>query len=62
MSRHEGTTGTLAPDLPPQRVCGWCWMELAPGSQPATHGICPGCYVRLEMDMTKRKGQVGAVR
>ena len=34
----------------PQRVCGWCWREITPGTQPATYGICRRCYVELERD------------
>jgi hypothetical protein len=33
---------------PAQRICAWCWMELAAGTLPPSHGICPACYVRLE--------------
>ena len=34
--------------IPAQRICAWCSLELAPGTLPASHGICPACYVRLE--------------
>jgi hypothetical protein len=39
----------------PQRVCGWCWREIAPGTQPATYGICRRCYVELERDGKRRE-------
>jgi hypothetical protein len=29
---------------PPQRICGWCRLEIAPGTQPATYGICRRCF------------------
>jgi hypothetical protein len=47
----------------PQRLCGWCPIELAPGTLPATHGICPACYVRLqgEMDRLARAGSRRAI-
>ena len=35
---------------PPQRICGWCRREIAPGTQPATFGMCAKCFVRLESD------------
>jgi hypothetical protein len=35
---------------PAQRVCGWCRKEIAPGSRPATFGMCAKCFVRLESD------------
>jgi len=38
-----------------QRVCGWCWLELAPGTLPATHAICPRCYVLCELDIKRRQ-------
>lgn len=40
----------------PQRICGWCRIELAPGRLPATHGICPRCYVQLEQDPRTPRG------
>lgn len=40
----------------PQRICGWCRIELAPGRLPATHGICPRCYVQLEREPSTPKG------
>lgn len=43
--------------VPAQRVCGWCMREIAPGSLPASHGICPGCYVRLQADMDVREAR-----
>jgi hypothetical protein len=30
-----------------QRICGWCARQMAPGTQPATTGICPRCFVRV---------------
>ena len=33
----------------PERICGWCQCQLAPGTQPATTGICPKCFVRLTL-------------
>jgi hypothetical protein len=38
----------------PARICGWCDLELAPGSLPASHGICPRCYVRLTLEDLRR--------
>jgi hypothetical protein len=48
-SRQEARmSSTDAFTIPLQRICSWCRIELAPGRQPATHGICPRCYVQLE--------------
>jgi hypothetical protein len=44
-----------AGQAPQQRICGWCRIELAPGTLPASHGICQACYVRLEGDITEAK-------
>jgi hypothetical protein len=38
----------------PERVCRWCAMQLAPGSQPPTMAICPKCYVLMTLDMPRR--------
>ena len=56
------TTTTVAnaaaPTVPPQQlVCGWCRIELAPGTRPASHGICRACYVRLEMADARKSAQ-----
>jgi hypothetical protein len=32
--------------IPPARICGWCQMELSPGTQPARLAICPRCDVQ----------------
>jgi hypothetical protein len=34
----------------PARICGWCGVQIAPGTRPATFGICAKCFVRLEQD------------
>ena len=34
----------------PARICGWCGIQIAPGVQPATYGICAKCFVRMERD------------
>ena len=39
-----------APIATAARVCGWCSRQIAPGTQPATHSICPACYVRVLAD------------
>lgn len=44
---------------PAQRICAWCQMELSPGSQPATHGICPKCNVEFTR-ADKRRQEGGA--
>ena len=33
-----------------RKVCAWCQAEIAPGTEPATHTICPSCYVREMAD------------
>ncbi len=48
---HTGTPLTLLPAAPlatMQRVCAWCHTVMAPGTLPATHGICPTCAQKLE--------------
>jgi hypothetical protein len=42
---------------PAQRVCGWCRHELAPGTQPATYGICPPVLpaARAGREMERRR-------
>jgi hypothetical protein len=32
--------------MPQRRVCSWCDTEMAPGVEPATHGICNVCLAR----------------
>ena len=32
---------------------GWCSATIAPGSRPATYGICAGCYKRLATNATR---------
>jgi hypothetical protein len=39
---------------PPQRICGWCRTEIAPGTQPATYGICRHCFIQNELETTRR--------
>lgn len=47
----------LAP-LPPRRVCGWCSTEMAPGCEPASHGICEPCaHTYFPQQAAKRKEQ-----
>jgi hypothetical protein len=45
--------------VPAQRICGWCRMEIAPGTRPATYGICPQCYVRMESDPRRKQKDEG---
>lgn len=42
---------------PPQRICSWCHTQIAPGSQPATYGICHRCFVELERDARRREDE-----
>jgi hypothetical protein len=46
---------TATPLVPMQRLCGWCRAELAPGTQPATFGICARCQLQLELDVTRQQ-------
>lgn len=46
---------TIAPLPQLQRVCSWCQREIAPGAQPATHGIGPNCFDQLEQ-LEKNRG------
>ncbi len=32
-----------SPPGPQRRVCAWCGLELSPGAEPVSHGICPRC-------------------
>jgi len=34
----------------PRRVCAWCQTEIAPGVEPASHGICPTCQARVRAE------------
>lgn len=34
----------------PRRICAWCQTDMAPGSEPATHGICPSCKAKLKAE------------
>ena len=27
--------------------CAWCHIELTPGREPTSHGICTLCYLRM---------------
>ena len=36
-------TSLLLQGTPMMVVCGWCREILSPGSEPASHGICPDC-------------------
>jgi hypothetical protein len=47
---YEARKTVLLGARPAQRICGWCRLELAAGTQPATYGICPACIVRFEAD------------
>lgn len=38
---------------PAARICGWCRMEIAPGTQPATYGVCRRWFLQLELDTTR---------
>lgn len=33
-----------APAGPQRRVCAWCGLELSPGREPVSHGVCHHCY------------------
>jgi hypothetical protein len=44
------TTADHAVVSPAQKICGWCRKEIAPGSQPATYGICQRCFLQVELD------------
>jgi len=41
-------------DANPAVWCGWCKVEMRPGTLPATHGICPGCHKKLEDQIEAR--------
>lgn len=32
-----------------RRMCAWCGVELAPGTEPATHGACALCLEHIEI-------------
>ena len=45
---------------PMERVCGWCRVQLSPGTQPATYVICARCQLQLEREVmrhARRKAQ-----
>ena len=64
--QHENSAGDRWPSatlarvelvkVPTRRVCAWCGRVLAPGAEPATHGICPGCFARQLPGETVSKG------
>lgn len=38
----------------PTVVCAWCKAVLSPGTEPASHGVCPHClqqHLGLEEEM-----------
>jgi hypothetical protein len=47
--------GGLVDPAPAQRICGWCRKEIAPGTQPATYGICRRCFLQIELDATRHE-------
>ena len=47
--------GDLVDAAPAQRICGWCRKEIAPGTQPATYGICRRCFLHIELDATRHE-------
>jgi hypothetical protein len=53
------TTAGRAVVSPAQRICGWCRKEIAPGSQPATYGICHRCFVQVELDAKRHEERRG---
>jgi hypothetical protein len=45
---------------PMQRVCGWCGLELARGTSPATTGICGLCRA-IRGGRAERGGVMAAI-
>lgn len=43
----EQCAACAAGETPVRRVCAWCEVELAPGREPVSHGICPACMFRM---------------
>jgi hypothetical protein len=33
-----------------RQVCAWCGVQLAAGAEPVSHGICPACSDRFELE------------
>ena len=31
-------------------ICAWCGLVTSEGTEPASHGICPACLAKLEME------------
>jgi hypothetical protein len=56
------STKSIAPPSPgavsPRRVCAWCGLVMAEGSEPATHGACPVCSEKWLRDALNLAGDV----
>ena len=44
---------------PMQRVCGWCRVQLSPGTQPATYVLCARCHLQLEREVMRHSWRRG---
>ena len=42
---------------PTQIICAWCSRVLTPGSQPASHGICPTCEAKAHAELDAKTGK-----
>lgn len=42
-----------------RRLCAWCGQELAPGTDPPTHGICGGCARQVGDEDRRNTGEAG---
>ncbi len=41
---------------PMRRVCSWCKEIMSDGTLPATHGCCPGCDAKMEIEIKALEG------
>ena len=49
---------SILSDRKPTHFCAWCsrwfdqdWNAIQSSEKPQTHGMCPGCYARLEAQL-----------
>ena len=43
----------------PRLMCAWCQVELRPGSEPTSHGICPDCEAKVRGTMPDPDEKMG---
>ena len=40
-------------------ICAWCKVEISPGSEPVSHGICSECAAEMRDTMAKPDDKMG---